>query len=462
MNLDRRAISLLASLPVLTACEGELTMADAGAEGDAAPLPSVDASTPPSDVGLPDASDGDAAPVPSDGGATPTPRADGSTPGSAGGHRVVGYFSSWTVYGRDYHVADLPGAQLTHINYAFANIADGECALGDAYADTDKAYEGDSWEDGARRGSFHQLELLKARHPELRTLLSIGGWTWSGAFSDVAATDAGRRRFASSCVELMVQHGFDGLDVDWEYPVGGGLPGNGARPEDRQNYTALLWAMRDEMTARQALEARAESYLLTIAVGVAPSKRANLELPELAGPLDWINLMAYDFHGAWDATTGHNAALEAQDADPSTDAEVRDEWNVTSAVDGFLEAGVAGSQLVLGMPFYGRSFAGVVGGDEGLYGTATGPGPGTWEPGVVEWAEIRDRYLPDPAWVRHWDAQAQTPWLYNASTRELISYDDPTSLALKRDLALSRGLSGVMVWEMNSDDAEHTLIGTLN
>ena len=162
--------------------------------------------------------------------------------------------------------------------------------------------------------------------------------------------------------------------------------------------------MRDEMTARQAREGRSEAYLLTIAVGVAPSKRVNLELPQIAAPLDWINLMTYDFHGAWESRTGHNAALAAQGADPSTDREVREEWNVSSAVDGFLDAGVAGSQLVLGVPFYGRSFAGVTGGTNGLFGTATGPGPGTWETGVVEWADVRDNYLTDPAWVRHWDA----------------------------------------------------------
>lgn len=438
--------------------------------GGAAPGPSGDATTPPNDSatardsavprdqdasgpdgGLPDSAIVDA-----------TSPVDGAAPGPDGTHRVVGYFSSWSVYGRDFHVADLPGEQLTHINYAFVNIADGQCALGDPYADTDRAYEGDSWEPGARRGSFHQLELLRARHPHLRTLLSIGGWTWSGAFSDMAATDAGRRRFASSCVELMVSHGFDGLDVDWEYPVGGGLPTNGARPEDRQNYTELLWAMREEMTARQAAEARSEAYLLTIAVGVAPSKRVNLELPQVAAPLDWINLMAYDFHGAWDSTTGHNAALAAQAGDPSTDPEVREHWNVSSAVDGFLAAGVPGSQLVLGVPFYGRSFAGVIGGDDGLYGTATGPGPGTWEPGVVEWADIRDHYLTDPAWVRRWDVEAQVPWLYNATTNEFVSYDDAESLALKRGFALRRGLSGVMIWEMNSDDAEHALIDAVD
>ena len=216
----RLGATLVCSLLMAYGCDGQLAaMVDAasdttapdsdGAAADAStPTPAEDAGG--REGGSPDGSVMDAT------------TADGGSP--SGSHRVVGYFSSWSVYGRDFHVADLPGADLTHINYAFANLAGGACVLGDPYADTDKAYEGDSWEPGARRGSFHQLELLKARHPHLRTLLSVGGWTWSGAFSDMAATEVGRHRFAASCVELMVNHGFDGLDVDWEYPVGGGLP----------------------------------------------------------------------------------------------------------------------------------------------------------------------------------------------------------------------------------------------
>ena len=105
--------------------------------------------------------------------------------------RIIGYFASWGVYVRDYHVPDIPAEKITHINYAFANINPStlEIMLGDAYADIDKFYPGDSWEPGSLRGSFHQLQILKDNHPEVKTLISVGGWTWSTYFSLVAATE---------------------------------------------------------------------------------------------------------------------------------------------------------------------------------------------------------------------------------------------------------------------------------
>ena len=74
--------------------------------------------------------------------------------------RVVAYFVAWGVYGRNYHVSDIPADKITHINYAFANISNGECVLGDPYADIDKFYPGDSWDAGALRGNFNQLNKL--------------------------------------------------------------------------------------------------------------------------------------------------------------------------------------------------------------------------------------------------------------------------------------------------------------
>ncbi len=160
-------------------------------------------------------------------------------------YRVVGYYSSWSIYDLGYMVTDIPVDEVTHINYAFINISDeGECILGDEWADTQFPYPGDN-EDEALLGNFKQFGLLKAAHPQLKVLLSIGGWSWSGKFSDVALNDATREKFASSCVGMMKQYGFDGLDIDWEYPVGGGLEGNSNRPEDKQNFTLLLAELRN-------------------------------------------------------------------------------------------------------------------------------------------------------------------------------------------------------------------------
>ena len=248
-----------------------------------------------------------------------------------GAQRIVAYFAAWGVYGRDYHVADIPADRLTHINYAFANIsADGACVLGDPYADIDKFYEGDSWDAGALRGSFNQLLKLKQAHPHVKTLISVGGWSWSGRFSDAALTATSRASFAASCVAMMKQYGFDGIDIDWEYPVSGGLPANTTRPEDEGNFTLMMRELRDQLDALEAADGR--DYLLTIAAPAGPGIYANLEIAQLGEILDWINVMTYDFNGGWAAVTNFNAPLYASAADTTTDPIVRTTFNADAAM----------------------------------------------------------------------------------------------------------------------------------
>lgn len=379
-----------------------------------------------------------------DGGDEPPPR----------GFRVVGYYPAWATYQRDFQVSELPGDKLTHINYAFANVQNGRCVLGDPYADTDKTFPGDTWEDANahRAGNLNQLRKLRAANPGLRTLISVGGWTWSANFSALAATAEGRATFAESCVDFAVTHGFDGIDIDWEYPVGGGLPGNGVSPADEQNYTLLLRALRDALDARATSLGREEPFLLTIAAPAGPSIIPNLEAAAIAETIDWINVMTYDFHGSWDTVTGFNAPLRPSTLDPLPD------WNVEAAVDTYLDAGVPPSQLVLGVPFYGRSWQGVsAGSTNGLYRSATGPGPGTWENGVLDYHDIVARFM-GAGYTLHRDPTALVPWLFNAGTGVFITFDDPISLAHKRDLVDARGLGGVMIWDMTSDTQDDALL----
>jgi chitinase len=159
------------------------------------------------------------------------------------GKKIVAYYTAWSTYGRNYQVADIDGSKITHLNYAFANVQNGEIVVGDTYADLDKAFPGDCWEAGCKRGNFNQLQKLKQKYPHLKTLISVGGWTWSGNFSDAAMTEASRTKFANSALKFVREYGFDGVDIDWEYPVGGGLtPG---KPEDKQNFTLLMKKLRE-------------------------------------------------------------------------------------------------------------------------------------------------------------------------------------------------------------------------
>ncbi|CAF5064544.1 unnamed protein product, partial [Rotaria sp. Silwood1] len=175
------------------------------------------------------------------------------------GQIVLAYFTAWSIYGRLFFVTDIPVDKLTHINYAFANIgSDGRIALGDPWADTDKKFDNDT-SNQPLHGNFNQLNKLKATYPNLRTLISVGGWTWSSNFSDVALTNQSRSIFAASCVEFVQKYGFDGIDLQWVYPVSGGMSGNSERPEDTQNYVLLLEEIRRQLDAILN-----KTYLLTV------------------------------------------------------------------------------------------------------------------------------------------------------------------------------------------------------
>ena len=144
----------------------------------------------------------------------------------------------------------------------------------------------------------------------------MGGWEWSGRFSDVAFTDASRTAFADSAVEFIKQYGFDGLDIDWEYPVSGGLASNKYRPEDKQNFTLLLQKIREKFDAQEAADGK--HYLLTIAGGAGDLFAANVELSKIAAYLDFANIMTYDIHGPWDRYTDFNAQLYPGKVSPAS------------------------------------------------------------------------------------------------------------------------------------------------
>jgi chitinase len=407
---------------------------EAGVDLGAEPNPATDAATPP--------------PPPSDAGPPPPP---------ARPWRVVGYYPSWGTYDRDVQVADLDAARLTHVNYAFARVADGGCALADPWADVDKPFPDDTPEDAAagRAGNFGQLRRLRAAHPHLRTLISVGGWGGSEGLSD-AARDADRRTaFARSCAAFVRDHGFDGLDLDWEFPVSGGSAE--ARPVDRENFPRLLAALRAALD-EAAVAANRAPYLLTIATPAMAAEHPGFDLPALDAQVDWINVMTYDFAGPWDTRTGHNAPLHPPgDAPPEASAS-NPSANVSAALEAHIRAGVAPDRLVMGVPFYGRSFAGVRGGGlDGQYQPFSGLGPGSYEPGFVEYRRL-DALLAAANWETHRHPVALVPWLYAPDDDVFVTYDDPTSLSAKRDLAWTRGIGGVMAWDLSHDDADHALL----
>jgi chitinase len=380
------------------------------------------------------------------------PKVQVSTAPASEPPRIVGYLASWGVRSKGTRIAELPGAQLTHIIYAFARIGeDGRLALGDPCLDTG-ACDSTGLSRTPDGGNFAELRRLKERHPHLKLLVAAGGWTGSGRFSDVALTPESRRTFAQSAVDLVIRRTnglFDGIDIDWEYPVRGGLATNVTRPEDRQNCTLLLQALRAQLDEQGARDGR--RYLLTIATIAGPAVFAQLELGAVAATVDWLNVMTYDYHSG--SKIAHfNAPLYTATGDPTPG------FTVDSTVRRYVHGGVSPTKLVIGLPFYGRVYGGVASTNDGLFQPAPGPVPDEWRTGT-DYRAITRRDLESLGFRRVLHPEARVPFLYNSANGAWITYDDAESVREKAVYARTHGLGGVMAWELGGDDG--TLVRTV-
>ena len=321
--------------------------------------------------------------------------------------------------------------RITRLNYAFANIQDGRMVTGFAHDEENYAF----------------LTGLRKENPRLTVLVSVGGWLWSTNFSDMALTRESRAKFIDSASDFIAQYQLDGLDLDWEYP---GMPGAGHpfRPEDKQNFTALLTELRQRFIRDEKKNGR--RLYLTIAAGSSPDWIAHTEMDKVARIVDTVNLMAYDYYEPGSGPiTGHHAAMFTNPADPektSGDASVR----------AFEKAGVPAGKLLLGLPFYGHVWSDVPAGNRGLYQPGK-PAPQTGASfGVIQSSML------DHGFTRYWDSTSQVPWLYNADTRTFISYEDEQSIAGKCRYVHDHKLGGIMIWDLEDDDASGTLLKAIN
>ncbi|POS83361.1 hypothetical protein EPUL_003735, partial [Erysiphe pulchra] len=258
---------------------------------------------------------------------------------SSSQYRSVAYFVSWAIYDRQYKPQDLPAQKLTHVLYAFANILPqtGEVILTDPGAD--EKYQ-NSWNEPGQNlyGCLKQLNLLKQKNRSLKLLLSIGGWTYSANFPKPASTPDGRKKFAQSALDLLMNYGFDGIDVDWEYPKSG---------EEAQNCVLLLQTIRETLDSYASTLSTKPHFLLTVACPAGPENINNMDVPNMDRYLDFWNLMAYDFTGSFTKVTGHQANLFPSPSNPAASP-----FSIQAAVDLYKQKGVNSSKIVLGMPLY--------------------------------------------------------------------------------------------------------------
>jgi chitinase len=380
----------------------------------------------------------------------------------------VGYFTQWGIYGRQFPAAKLQtsgaAAKLTHINYAFGNVnADGLCVSADPWADFDTAFTAENSVDGVAdeagqplSGNLNQLAELKKLNPDLRVLISLGGWTLSKYFSDAVLTKESRKKLIDSCVDLWLKGNvpgrapgvaagiFDGVDLDWEWPGSSGEVGNIIRPEDKQNFTELVKDFRAALTklGRQT----DDYYELTAFIPAAPAKiEAGFEVKKIFKYLDFGTVQGYDFHGSWEARANQQSALRVPKGAPD-----KPDFSIEGTVNAWLRRGAPAEQLVLGIPYYSQGWTGVSG---GLFGTATGPAPGVHAAGSNDYKVVKD--LPSQGYEVVRDTKAGHTYLYNGET--FWTFDDPVQILQKTAYIQAKGLGGAMMWSLDGDDDNASL-----
>jgi len=358
---------------------------------------------------------------------------------------IAGYVAPWKARAGGPGIRTIPVRELTHLMYAFGTVStEGLAELADRCLDAG-ACDGISL-SSPLGGNFAQLAELKRDNPQLRILISLGGWNGSKYFSAAAAMPLSRERFARSVIDAFFRPYpglFDGVDIDWEFPVSGGRADNLVHPEDRPNFTLLIAELRRQLDEFSASEHR--ELELTVAVSAVPDKIVNLEAAALARLVDRLHLMAYDYR-AGSAFAGFNAPLFACAGDPDPDL------NVDASVNALIRAGVPPAKVALGVAFYGRAVADVPQENGGLFQKGAAASEEWGGSDGIDYRDIVARRPEELGFRRYWSDEAQVPWLYDAERRIWISYDDPLSIARKTMYAAGRGLAGIMIWDLFADD----------
>ncbi|WP_018685868.1 glycoside hydrolase family 18 protein [Actinokineospora enzanensis] len=385
--------------------------------------------------------------------------------------RVVGYFTQWGIYGRNYNVRDLvtsgTAARLTHLNYAFGFLDEqGKCVSADAWADYQKPFAAEQSVDGvadapgqALAGNLNQLRKLKKKYPDLRVYISLGGWSGSKYFSNAALTPQSRADHVKSCIDQWIKGDvagpgvaagiFDGIDLDWEWPGSPANDGNVIRPEDKGNFTELVKEYRKQLDRLP----RRQHGDLTAFLPANPNQiDKGFEVSKVFRYLTFGTLQGYDYHGSWESTTNAQSSLRTPKGDPTPAPGFSSE----TVVDDYLKRGAPRDKLVLGVPFFGRGWTGVTNANHGLFQTATGPAPATYEAGTEDYKVLKSKV---GQYKIYRDERAGHAWLFDGST--FWTYDDPTEMRRKARYVNDRDLGGVMIWSLDADTADGELIKAL-
>ncbi|XP_065157272.1 probable chitinase 10 isoform X2 [Atheta coriaria] len=355
------------------------------------------------------------------------------------GYKVVCYYTNWSQYrpkiGK-FTPEDITPDLCTHIIFSFGWLKKGKLS---SFESNDEAKDG-------KTGLYDRINKLKKANPSLKTLLAIGGWSFgTQKFKDMSGTRYARQTFIYSAIPFLRDRGFDGLDIDWEYPKGS---------DDKKNYVHLLKELREAFEA-EAQEIKKPRLLLSAAVPVGPDNiKSGYDVPAVASYLDFINLMAYDFHGKWERETGHNAPLYA----PSSDSEWRKQLSVDHAANLWVKLGAPREKLIIGMPTYGRTFTLSNPSKYSVNSPASGGGKeGTYtkEGGFLAYYEVCEMLRNGASYV--WDEEMKVPYAVHGD--QWVGFDDEKSIRHKMKWIKEGGYGGAMVWTVDMDDFSGTVCG---
>jgi chitinase len=319
---------------------------------------------------------------------------------------VIGYYA-----GRNTAVDSFETNKLTHIIFSFGHLKGNRLNINNA-SDT---------------LTIRRLVALKTKNPDLKVILSLGGWGGCKTCPDVFSTDSGRREFVNSVRELTSYFHTDGIDLDWEYPALVNVPGYPFGPEDKDHFTELIRLLRSQLGKGKEISFAAGGYTDYL--------KTSIDWKNVAPLVDYINLMTYDLVSGYSTRTGHQTPLY------STPEQVESTDHAVHYLDSI---GVPLSKVAIGMAFYARIFRNADSVNNGLYRPCQ----------FFKGASYRDQatlFSPDSGWVYHWDATAQAPYMYNARQQLFASFDDTASVRLKTLYAHNKGLGGVMFWQLTED-----------
>ncbi|XP_008556588.2 acidic mammalian chitinase-like [Microplitis demolitor] len=349
----------------------------------------------------------------------------------AANKKIVCYFGSWSVYRPDngkFDIGFIDPTLCTHLIYTFVGMQNADIQVLDPWQDLPDDYG---------KNGFGRFNALRKKSPSTKIMIAIGGWNEGSAkYSAMADDPELRERFADNVVAFVKKWGFDGFDLDWEYPNQ-----RGGSAKDVKNFVELVKVLRQRFDK--------EGLILSAAVAAAESSASkSYDIAEMSKYLDFINLMAYDFHGAWEPTTGLNAPLHAAASDSY---EARG-LNSEAAVKYWLSKGAPKEKLILGVPTYGRAFTLTNPQSHGIGAASLGvgaAGPYTREAGMLGYNEICEMQK-NGGWNVNYDEERQAPWAHK--DRQWIGFDNIKSIKAKAEFAKQLGLGGAMVWSIETDD----------